>query len=124
MKLGELSSVHLPASRSSGLRWNGLNRAARDTRLQKSSSAARAASRPPAAIPCAKTAAFIAPAEVPEIASTSSQVSSSRRSSTPQAKAPCEPPPCSATSTVSGGRSSRASGLAIALRPCGRSRPA
>src|SRR5215203_3227590 len=34
-----------------------------------------------------------------------SHVSSSRRSSTPQVNAPCEPPPCSAKSTKMGGRS-------------------
>ena len=43
MKTGELSSVQLPRSRSIGARWNGLKVAARDTRRQKSSSAARAA---------------------------------------------------------------------------------
>ena len=44
------------------------------------------------------------PAEVPEIASTSIHGSSSSRSSTPQVKAPCDPPPCSARSTSSGSR--------------------
>ena len=38
----------------------------------------------------------MAPAEVPEMASIRSHGSSSRRSSTPHVKAPCEPPPCSA----------------------------
>src|SRR5271165_1037318 len=50
------------------------------------------------------TAAFIAPAEVPETASMSSQGSSRKRSSTPQVKAPCEPPPCRARSTSTGAR--------------------
>ena len=114
MNAGELSSVQLPRSRSIGARWNGLKVAARDTRRQKSSSAARAASRPPFAMPWAKTAAFIAPAEVPEIASTSSQGSSSSRSSTPQVKAPCDPPPCSARSTSTVGR------VRGAVPSCGR----
>jgi hypothetical protein len=86
------------------VRWNGLKAAARETRRQKASSASRAPARPPAAKPEASTAAFIAPAEVPEIASMSSQVSSSRRSSTPQVKAPWLPPPCSARSTSRGSR--------------------
>src|SRR5262245_42798166 len=42
------------------------------------------------------TAAFIAPADVPETASISSQGSSRSRSNTPQVKAPCAPPPWSA----------------------------
>src|SRR5271166_4340351 len=48
------------------------------------------------------TAAFIAPADVPEMPSISSQGSSSRRSSTPQVNAPCDPPPCKARSTRTG----------------------
>src|SRR5215475_11205355 len=40
----------------------------------------------------------MAPADVPEMATIFSRSSSSRRSSTPQVKAPCEPPPCSAKS--------------------------
>ena len=51
------------------------------------------------------TAAFIAPAEVPEMPSKLSQGSSSRRSSTPQVNAPWAPPPCSARSTRTGLRS-------------------
>jgi hypothetical protein len=44
----------------------------------------------------ASTTAFMAPALVPEIASKDSLPSSIRASSTPQVKAPCAPPPCSA----------------------------
>ena len=61
----------------------------------------------------AKTAAFIAPAEVPEIASTSKRSLSSSRSSAPQVKAPCEPPPCRARSM---GQDLRGSGLGIVLK--------
>src|SRR5262245_66485033 len=46
----------------------------------------------------------MAPAEVPEMASMVSQDSSSSRSSTPQVKAPCAPPPCRARSTSCLGR--------------------
>ena len=49
MKVGEWSSDHVPVMRSTGVRWNGLSSAARETRRQKSSSAARAPSRPPVA---------------------------------------------------------------------------
>src|SRR6185503_19202267 len=74
------------------------------TRRQKFSSAARAPSAPSPAKPSTSTAAFIAPADVPEMPSMPSQGSSSRRSSTPQVKAPCAPPPCSAKSTRTGAR--------------------
>src|SRR2546423_1131622 len=40
--------------------------------------------------------AFIAPADAPEMPSISNRPSSSNWSSTPQVKAPCAPPPCSA----------------------------
>src|SRR5262249_13859814 len=84
---------------SSGLRRMGLNRAECETRFQKASSAARAPSGPPAANPATSTAPFIAPAEVPDMPSMRSQDSSRSRSSTPQVKAPWDPPPCSARST-------------------------
>ena len=48
--------------------------------------------------PLTSTAPFIAPADVPEIASIFSHGSSRRRSSTPQVKAPCDPPPWRARS--------------------------
>ena len=64
------------------------------TRCQKASSLARAPSAPPACQPSASAiSAFIAPAEAPEIASMARRPSSSSASSTPQVKAPCEPPP-------------------------------
>jgi hypothetical protein len=64
--------------------------------------------------PSTSTAAFIAPAEVPEMPSMPSQGSSSRRSSTPQVNAPCAPPPCSAKSTRMGARFT-ASGFVVIL---------
>src|SRR6201998_4228725 len=87
---------------SSGVPRSGLSTAALDTRRQKFSNAARAPSAPPLAWPSTSTAAFIAPADVPEMPSMRSHGSSSRRSSAPQVKAPCEPPPCSARSISSG----------------------
>ena len=88
MYIGEFSSVHWPVSISIGPRRIGLNFDASETVFQKSSSAALAPSAPPCAWPLAITAAFIAPAEVPEMPSKVSQGSSSRRSSTPQVNAP------------------------------------
>ena len=102
--IGEWSSVQRPIITSRGPRWNGLKRAASETFFQKRSSAARAPSAPHSAKPSASTAAFIAPADVPEMPSIFSHGSSSRRSSTPQVKAPCDPPPCKARSTIRGAR--------------------
>src|SRR4029453_13403804 len=48
---------------------------------------------------CSMMAAFMAPALVPLTASNSSRPSSISASSTPQVKAPCEPPPCRARLT-------------------------
>ncbi len=93
MNAGELSRLQLPVSISHGPRRNGLKRAASDVLRQKACSISRAVSRPPLAMPAATTAAFIAPAEVPEIPSIVSQSSSSSRSRTPQVNAPCAPPP-------------------------------
>src|SRR5215831_6763369 len=101
---GEWSSVQRPSNTSSGVRRSGLSSAAFDTRRQKFSSATRAPSAPSSAWPSTSTAAFIAPAEVPEMPSIRSHGSSSRRSRTPQVKAPCAPPPCSAKSTRTGAR--------------------
>ena len=47
-------------------------------------------------MPAARAAAFIAPALVALMPSIPRRSSSSRRSSTPQVKAPCAPPPCRA----------------------------
>src|SRR5436190_19015350 len=102
--MGEESSVQRPSSISIGPRRNGLKRAASETRRQKLSRAARAPSAPPSAWPSTSTAAFIAPADVPEMPSIPSHGSSSRRSNTPQVKAPWEPPPCNAKSTNMGAR--------------------
>src|SRR5271157_435193 len=102
---GDVSRVQRFISRSTGERCNGLNLAASATRFQYASSAARAPSAPPCIQPLTSTAAFIAPADVPEIASTLSQVSSRSLSSTPQVNAPCEPPPCRAKSTRTESRS-------------------
>src|SRR5271165_1160629 len=100
--IGDESSVQRPSSISSGPRCNGLKRAASETRRQNVSSAARAPAAPPFAKPSTSTAAFMAPADVPEMPSISSHGSSSRRSSTPQVNAPWEPPPCRARSTRRG----------------------
>src|SRR6476620_10206366 len=97
----DVSSVHRPRRMSSGLRRKGLNRAPLETLFQKSSSRSLAPSAPPSAWPSTRTAAFIAPADVPEMPSIRSHGSSIKRSSTPQVKAPCEPPPCKARSTRS-----------------------
>ena len=59
-------------------------------------SLARAPARPPSASPAASATALTAPALVALIQPMSSVSSSSRRSSTPQVKAPCAPPPSSA----------------------------
>ena len=75
------------------LRWNGLKQRRLRYVLPICLQRGAAPSAPPAAWPSASTAAFIAPAEVPETPSIFSHGSSSRRSITPQVKAPCEPPP-------------------------------
>ncbi len=116
MYIGEFSSVQRPDSSASGPRCSGLKRPASDTAFQKPSSAALAPSTPPCSQPLAITAAFIAPAEVPEMPSIFSQGSSISRSSTPQVKAPWAPPPCRARSTSSGGR--RLAGIGIDLEWC------
>ena len=66
------------------------------TPVQKSARPWRAPSRPPFIQPSANTTAFMAPALLPLRPSNSMPVSSSSASSTPQVKAPCEPPPCRA----------------------------
>ena len=91
-KAGESSRVQRPIRRSSGVRCNGLRAAASRPAARSIERGARA-SAPAMVHPSASTAAFMAPAEVPDIASIRSHGSSSSRSSTPQVKAPCEPPP-------------------------------
>src|SRR5271166_723526 len=56
--------------------------------------------------PLTRTAAFIAPAEVPEIAAIFSDFSSTNRSTTPPVKPPWEPPPCKARSIRTSSRGS------------------
>ena len=74
------------------------------SRLYQEKGAPQAApSRPPAIQPCASTTAFIAPALVPLRPSNAIRPSSSNASSTPQVKAPCAPPPCSARFSRRGG---------------------
>ena len=96
---GESSRFQLPCRRSSGVRWMGLAIDIVPSSLQKARKAVRAPARPPTVQPCSRMAAFMAPALVPLTASTISRSSSSSASSTPQVKAPCEPPPCSARLT-------------------------
>src|SRR6516162_2392471 len=103
-KTGELSKLQRSRSTSRKPRRSGLSTAARDTLRQNASNAERAASAPPLAWPSTSTAAFIAPADVPEMPSICSQGSSSRRSRAPHVKAPCAPPPCSARSIRIGSR--------------------
>src|SRR5690606_33178048 len=51
---------------------------------------------PPICKPYAHTTVLIAPALVPDIASTSISSTSNNLSNTPQVNAPCAPPPCKA----------------------------
>ena len=67
---------------------------------QKVSSRLRAPSIPPSSQPCTNTTAFMAPALAPVIASTPRRPSSRRASSTRHVRAPCPPPPCTASDTV------------------------
>jgi hypothetical protein len=67
-----------------------------DAERQKSASRFCASSRPPRHSPSASITALTAPADVPEIPSMLSRSSLRICSSTPQVKAPCAPPPCSA----------------------------
>src|SRR6516165_6780935 len=78
-------------------RWIGLYWAAALVADQNFSRHLRASMGPPRAIPSARATAFIAPALVPLTAAMCSRSSSRSRSSTPQVKAPCEPPPCRAS---------------------------
>lgn len=74
------------------------------TRRQKFASFARAPSRPPSIIPAASRTALTAPALDPLTASNAIPGSSSKRSRTPQVKAPNDPPPWSASESFSGGQ--------------------
>src|SRR4051812_12599388 len=89
------------------------------TRRQKASSRRLASPGPPVASPWASMAAFIAPALAPLTAPIRMVGSSSRRSSTPQEKAPREPPPCKAS--VTGRAFTRTAGLSD-LASAGRRR--
>src|SRR5580704_542935 len=77
---------------------------------QNSASRFCASSRPPRVRPSASITAFTAPADVPEIPSMASRSSLSSCSSTPQVKAPCAPPPCSARLMLLGLRAAFCSG--------------
>src|SRR5215211_5010376 len=114
---GEFSSPWLCVSRSNSDGCSGLNSAACEMRRQKSRSAVFAPSRPPTVMPWAITVAFMAPALVALMPSNSIVSSSSRRSSTPQVKAPCAPPPWRARLMV---RTRLASGraLRVAISTC------
>ena len=84
----------MPAS--SGLRRSRSGRPALATASHTARSLVRAPARPTSARPAATATALTAPALVALIQAKSSVSSSSRRSSTPQVKAPCAPPPSSA----------------------------
>src|ERR1700737_2674967 len=90
---GEASSDQRPANRSNQERCSGLNAAALEMRHQYLLSASRAPAASPFIHPSASTAAFIAPADVPEIPAIRSQGSSRSRPKTPPVNAPWEPPP-------------------------------
>src|SRR4051812_47036280 len=81
-------------------RCTGDSTPSRLTRFQNLRSCSRAPSGPPSRQPSTRTTAFIDPALAPVIASIASRPSSISRSSTPQVKAPCAPPPWSASETV------------------------
>src|SRR5215470_617611 len=66
------------------------------TASQYRRSLARACSGPPPTNPSTRMAPLMAPALVPITPMMSIVASSSRRSSTPHVKAPCDPPPCKA----------------------------
>ena len=83
----------MPSMWSSQVRRRGECRPASETVRQNRAHSSRAPSSPSAYMPCAATTAFMVPAEVPEIASIQILPSSNIRSSTPQVKAPCAPPP-------------------------------
>src|SRR5262245_42812793 len=84
----------MPASQ--GLRRTRSGTPALATACQTARSLARAPVRPSSRSPAARAAALTAPALVALIQAMSRLASSSRRSSTPQVKAPCAPPPSSA----------------------------
>src|SRR6185312_14481509 len=69
------------------------------TFCQNTSSASMAPWRPSFRKPSVKTTPFMAPALVPLMPSMKMRPSRISRSSTPQVKAPCAPPPCSARLT-------------------------
>src|SRR5215207_1100621 len=76
-------------------------------RSQKWSRRRRAPALPPAKRPAATMTAFTAPALAPLTASNVRPSSSSRRSSTPQANAPSEPPPWTLPPIIFPGRPER-----------------
>ena len=97
--------------------------AATATRRQKASRRRFASSGPPVASPWTSMAAFMAPALAPLTAPMRIAGSSSRRSSTPQVKAPREPPPWSASVTGTGPVGARAPiGTGALGRPATRGR--
>ena len=94
---GEKSMSPTESARSSGVGCSGLKRA-RSATVPQNRASDRARLRRAAAAPARRPAPtpFMAPALVPQTAAMSMPPSSSSRSSTPQVKAPCAPPPWSA----------------------------
>ena len=89
-----------------------------DILFQNRRSISLAVSRPPTVKPCASTIALTAPALDAVIPSNARRLSSRRRSSTPQVKAPWLPPPCNARLTVLvAGTSGTTLPLGFAARP-------
>ena len=94
--MGVPSSGINDSIRSTTARWSGGRLPLLLTARQNSASLLSASAGPPRARPSASITALTAPADVPETPSITSRPSLKRCSSTPQVKAPCAPPPCSA----------------------------
>src|SRR5829696_5239793 len=97
---GVPSALQKPMNWSKSERCTGDSTPSRLTRFQNLRSCPRAPSGPPSRQPSTRTTAFIEPALAPVIASIASRPSSISWSSTPQVKAPCAPPPWSASEIV------------------------
>ena len=99
MKAGEASSEWFPQSRSARLGCSGVSEPRWAMRRRELGERAFGPLVATLDRPQARTVALIAPALVALMPSNAMRFSSSRRSSTPQAKAPCAPPPWSARLT-------------------------
>jgi len=98
------NATELPAGEKPPISISERNETSFVIRFQNCVSFRRAPSRPPLTSPQATSAALTAPTLAPLIAPISQPGSSRRRSSTPQANAPKEPPPCKASESLRGGQ--------------------